>query len=91
MQEYSSHKYHTTPTYGMSIHYYCGGGECFLKTEEEWYDSIFRAARMQRIIDDHRAAMDEFDPERKIKLIVDEWGNWHKDGSGPSKGYNLFE
>ena len=91
MQEYSSHKYHTTPAYGMSIHYYCGGGECFLKTEEEWYDSIFRAAKMQRIIDDHRAAMDEFDPQRKIKLVVDEWGNWHKDGSGPSKGYNLFE
>ncbi|MBE5770641.1 MAG: alpha-N-arabinofuranosidase [Clostridiales bacterium] len=91
MQEYSSHKYHIIPSYGMSIHYYCGGGECFLKTEEEWYDSMFRAAKMQRIIDDHRAAMDEFDPERKIKLIVDEWGNWHKEGSGPSKGYNLFE
>ena len=25
------------------------------------------------------------------KLIVDEWGCWHRDGSGPSKGYNLFE
>lgn len=91
MQEYSSHKYHIIPSYGMSIHYYCGGGEYFLKTEEEWYDSMFRAAKMQRIIDDHRAAMDEFDPERKIKLIVDEWGNWHKEGSGLSKGYNLYE
>ena len=75
MQEYSNHKYHIISSYGMSIHYCCGGGECFLKTEEEWYDSMFRAAKMQRIIDDHRAAMDEFDPERKIKLIVDEWGN----------------
>ena len=24
-------------------------------------------------------------------MYVDEWGCWHKDGSGPSKGYNLFE
>jgi alpha-N-arabinofuranosidase len=26
-----------------------------------------------------------------MKLVVDEWGNWHIDGTGPSKGYNLFE
>jgi alpha-N-arabinofuranosidase len=50
-----------------------------------------QADYMRRIVDDHRAAMDEFDPERKIGLIVDEWGCWHPDGSGPSKGYNLFE
>jgi len=46
---------------------------------------------MRRIVDDHRAAMDEFDPDRKIGLVVDEWGCWHRDGTGPSKGCNLFE
>ena len=46
---------------------------------------------MEEVIDAHRFVMDECDPHRKLKMVVDEWGNWHKDGSGPSKGYNLFE
>jgi alpha-N-arabinofuranosidase len=29
--------------------------------------------------------------QNDIKLIVDEWGCWHPEGSGPSHGYNLFE
>jgi len=91
MQEYASRKGGlSVPAYGMSIHYYCGGTDLGFD-EDSWYDNIFRAAKMQNVIDGHRAAMDEFDPQRKIKLIVDEWGNWHSGGSGPSKGYNLFE
>jgi len=78
--------------YGMSVHYYCGmAGDPLNFTEDEWYQMLRQADYMRRVVDDHRAAMDEFDPERKIGLIVDEWGCWHPDGSGPSKGYNLFE
>lgn len=90
----TTRKWHEAPTYGMSIHYYTNHGypaDPINFTEDEWYLQLFRANFMQQILDDHRAAMDEFDPDRKIGLIVDEWGNWHRDGSGPSKGYNLFE
>lgn len=92
MEEYAKRKWHEAPAFGMSIHYYCGtAGDPTSFTEEEWYQQLFQADYMQRVLDDHRAAMDEFDPDRKITLIVDEWGCWHKDGSGPSKGCNLFE
>ena len=94
MKEWSSRKWHETPTYGMSIHYYTNalsGSDPFLFDEDGWYDEIFRAAYMRFILEHHRAAMDEFDPQRRIKLVVDEWGNWHQDGSGPSAGRNLFE
>ena len=78
--------------WGMSVHYYCGkAGDPLAFTEDEWYQMLRQADYMRRVVDDHRAAMDEFDPERKIGLVVDEWGCWHPDGSGPSKGYNLFE
>ncbi len=78
--------------WGMSVHYYCGkAGDPLSFTEDEWYQMLRQADYMRRIVDDHRAAMDEFDPDRRIGLIVDEWGCWHPDGSGPSKGYNLFE
>ncbi|MBQ3080593.1 MAG: hypothetical protein IJC48_11455, partial [Clostridia bacterium] len=79
-------------TWGLSAHYYCGtAGAPQTFTEDEWYQLLFQADFMRRIVDEHRAAMDEFDPDRKIALVIDEWGCWHKDGSGPSKGYNLFE
>ena len=92
MQEWKRRTWEEFPTYGMSVHYYCGtAGDPRFFTEDEWYQQLFQANKMQKLLDDHRAAMDEFDPERKIGLIVDEWGCWHKDGSGPSKGYNLFE
>lgn len=92
---WKSRPWHEVPVWGMSVHYYTnafsGHDDLNFSSEEEWYDELFRAAFMRRIVDDHRFVMDEFDPERKMKLVVDEWGNWHKDGSGPSKGYNLFE
>lgn len=93
MQEWRSHSCHEIGTYGMSVHYYTRypGDDPVHFTENEWYGLLHAANYMTRIVDDHRAAMDEFDPERRMKLIIDEWGNWHKDGSGPSKGYNLFE
>ena len=94
MKEWSARKWHEVPTYGMSIHYYTNalsGSDELHFDEDGWYDELFRANYMQHVLDGHRAAMDEFDPERRIKLVVDEWGNWHRDGSGPSKGYNLFE
>lgn len=79
-------------TWGMAIHYYCGtAGAPQTFTEEEWYQQLFKADFMRRIIEDHRAAMDEFDPERRIAMVIDEWGCWHEGGSGPSEGYNLFE
>ena len=76
----------------FSVHYYCGtAGQPQDYTEAQWYELMHKANEMQRIVDMHRAALDEFDPGHRTKLFVDEWGCWHKDGSGPSKGYNLFE
>lgn len=92
LQEWSQQSSHEATTWGMSVHYYChtaGTPQSF--TEDEWYHLLFKADFMRRIINDHRTVMDEFDPERKIGLIVDEWGCWHNEGTGPSHGYNLFE
>ena len=76
----------------LSVHYYCGtAGTPQEFTEAEWYELLRKADFMRRIVDDHRAAMDEFDPERQVSLFVDEWGCWHQEGTGPSKGKNLFE
>lgn len=77
---------------GYSMHYYCGtAGTATEFTKDEWYELLERAAFMEDILVNQRKILDTYDPERKIGIIVDEWGCWHKDGSGPSKGGNLFE
>jgi len=92
MKEWATATNGTAPAWGMATHYYCGtAGNPQDFTDDQWYEMMFKADVMRRIVDEHRAAMDCFDPDRKVALVIDEWGCWHKDGTGPSKGYNLFE
>lgn len=77
---------------GFSMHYYCGSaGDPLHFTEEEWDELIGNACRMEEIILRNWSILCAYGMEGSIKLIVDEWGCWHPDGSGPSKGANLFE
>ncbi len=62
----------------LAAHYYCGSaGTATEFTEEQWLELLCRAYVMEGIILGHRTTMDELDPERRIHLIVDEWGAWH--------------
>jgi alpha-N-arabinofuranosidase len=48
------------------------------------YYSVLRDANdMDRLIRTHWDLMGEFDPEHKVKLVVDEWGVWHAPGTEP--------
>ena len=77
---------------GMSFHYYCGkAGDCVDFSTEQWYELLEKAYRMDDLITRHYAVLQGYKMEKEMKLVIDEWGCWHPDGSGPSKGYNLFE
>lgn len=80
------------PCAGMSVHYYCGAaGEATNFTDDQWYELLAKAYHMGPLLDSHFAVMDELGVDYNLPLVVDEWGCWHPNGSGPSKGYNLFE
>lgn len=71
---------------GYSIHYYCGTAGTSLKfTELEWHALLVKAFAMEELICEHRKIMDKYDPARRVALICDEWGTWHKvlDGTNP--------
>lgn len=88
MREYVHH----VPLYALAFHYYCGGsGDCVNFTKEQWDNLVTRAGKLDDMIRRHSAAMELHDPEKKVKIIVDEWGCWHPEGSGPSAGFNLYE
>jgi alpha-N-arabinofuranosidase len=64
--------------HGYAAHYYCGtAGTAIEYTVDQWYELLARALRVERLVVQQRAAMDVYDPERRIGLIVDEWGTWH--------------
>ena len=61
-----------------------GKGNALEYTLDEWYDLIARSDRMESLITQHWQVMGEFDAQRRVKLIVDEWGAWHlQDASLP--------
>lgn len=77
---------------GMSFHYYCGGAGTALEyTNEQWYELLTKASRMDELINKHWAGVVSCGMESKAKLVIDEWGCWHPEGSGPSGGKNLYE
>jgi alpha-N-arabinofuranosidase len=42
---------------------------------------------MDELVRKHGAIMDEFDPKRKVSLVVDEWGTWYDVESGTNPGF----
>ena len=80
------------PMDGMSFHYYSNSSDDPTGFDTAgWYTLLGRANRIEELIRRHFAGVASFGWEEKGKLVVDEWGAWHRGGSGPSKGYNLFE
>jgi alpha-N-arabinofuranosidase len=71
--------------HGYSVHYYCGtAGNATEYTENQWYELIARGLEMEQVLQQHRAVIDGYDPERRIGLVMDEWGTWHP----PTEGHN---
>lgn len=78
---------------GYSLHYYTichdwskkGSATDF--NEEEWFSSLSKTLRIDTLITNHSAVMDKYDPEKKIGLIVDEWGNWFDSEPGTNPAF----
>lgn len=70
--------------HGFAAHYYCGtAGTATEYDERQFLVLVHRALTgMERLIVQQRATLDSFDPERRIGLIVDEWGTWHPTDPG---------
>lgn len=81
----------------ISLHYYTiPTGEWHHKgsaTEfdvNEYNSTICKAYYMDELIRNHLACMDSINPQRWVKLIVDEWGTWYDVEPGTNPGF-LFQ
>jgi len=67
----------------MSLHYYTVPGSWGKKgsatefSKEEYLTTLEKAAFMDELLQKHGTIMDKYDPNKRVKLIVDEWGTWY--------------
>jgi alpha-N-arabinofuranosidase len=76
---------------GLALHYYCGSGERSRSAtrfeEVDWFAQLQRALRLEELLTRHSEIMDRSDPQRRIALVVDEWGAWHAVEPGTNPGF----
>jgi alpha-N-arabinofuranosidase len=77
---------------GLSLHYYTlptgnwsRKGSATEFGEKEWHATLVRTLRIDELIQKHSAIMDKYDPQKRVGLLVDEWGTWYD----PEPGKNL--
>jgi alpha-N-arabinofuranosidase len=55
--------------------------------EEEWFVTFQQALRMDELVVKHGSIMDRYDPDKRIGLIVGEWGTWYDVEPGTNPGF----
>lgn len=73
-----SHKH----MHGYSVHFYCadeGKNQTLEFSDNEWYQQINQAKRIDEIINTHWGIIKSYNMEDCAKLVIDEWGAWHHD------------
>ena len=81
---------------GISLHYYTimdnwrHKGSATQFDEKEWFTTLKKSLQIEGIIKGHTNIMDRYDPEKRISLVVDEWGNWFDVEPGTNPGF-LFQ
>jgi alpha-N-arabinofuranosidase len=79
---------------GLSLHYYTvpsgdwrDKGSALVFDNTDWFHTLKRTMHMEELIEKHSAIMDQYDPEKRIGLIVDEWGTWYNVEPGTNPGF----
>lgn len=79
---------------GLSLHYYTVPTGVWSKKgsatdfdEEGWYATLKGTLYMKTLIERHGAIMDKYDPDKKIGMIIDEWGIWTDVEPGTNPGF----
>lgn len=78
---------------GLSLHYYTVPGTWANKgsatefDQKEWFVTLQKTLYMDELITRHGSIMDFYDPQKRIGLIIDEWGTWYDVEPGTNPGF----
>jgi alpha-L-arabinofuranosidase len=92
MKHYATHIF-SWDMDGLSLHYYSGfdkfppTGTATGFTEKQYAEVLAGTLKMNDFLAQHGAIMDKYDPEKKVALVVDEWGAWYQTERGTNPGF----
>lgn len=76
---------------GLSLHYYsilnwAKKGSATTFDEAQYAEIMQKTLHLKPMIERHEAIMDQYDPGKRVGLIVDEWGGWYdvEPGTNPA-------
>jgi alpha-N-arabinofuranosidase len=78
---------------GLSLHYYCFAGNWEKKgaatgfPRSEWYAALKSALGIEEYIVKSKAIMDRYDPQKRVGIVMDEWGAWWDPEPGSNPGF----
>ncbi|MEP6594548.1 MAG: alpha-L-arabinofuranosidase C-terminal domain-containing protein [Ginsengibacter sp.] len=77
---------------GLAMHHYSviernkkGSATDF--SEAQYFVTMKEAWKMEELVTKHSGIMDKFDPQKKVALVVDEWGGWYDVEPGTNPGF----
>lgn len=59
-------------------------------SEQQYFATMKSALLMDELVRRHSTIMDKYDPNKKIAMVVDEWGGWYEVEPGTNPGF-LFQ
>jgi alpha-N-arabinofuranosidase len=78
---------------GLSLHYYTvpntwqKKGSATEFDENDYFITVKKAAAMEALVAQHSTIMDKYDKDKRVALIVDEWGTWYDVEPGTNPGF----
>jgi alpha-L-arabinofuranosidase len=81
MWGWALHHYSWNTSRGATTDWFAGKGDAVAFTNDEWYELLVEADKMDGLITGHWGVMGEIDRTHRVKLVVDEWGAWFKQGT----------
>jgi len=77
---------------GLGVHHYAvidwnKKGSAVAFTEEQYFQTMKSALKMEELVTKHAAIMDKYDPKKKVAMAVDEWGGWYEVEKGTNPGF----
>jgi alpha-N-arabinofuranosidase len=77
---------------GLALHHYSviewrKKGPAVDFSEQQYFETMRSALFMDSLVTKHSAIMDKYDPEKRVALVVDEWGGWYDVEPGTNPGF----
>jgi alpha-N-arabinofuranosidase len=77
---------------GISLHYYSicdwnNKGDATKFSDDDYYITLGKCLEIEEVLKNHIKVMDEYDPQKRVGLLVDEWGTWWNEEAGTVRGH----